>query len=68
MKKHLFSTLLDEKTLLDDLAHDREAPLDLDGWVVKSSGREYDGWMVKGDESLEAWDAPGDINAIRLSP
>ena len=49
-------------------ADDPGAPLDLDGWIVKSSAREYDGWMVKDDVWLEAWDAPGDINAIRPSP
>ncbi len=49
-------------------ADDPGAPLDLDGWIVKSSSREYDGWMVKDDVWLEAWDAPGDINAIRPSP
>ena len=49
-------------------ADDPEAPFDLDGWVVKSAGREYDGWLVKGDQWLEAWDAPGDINLIPLYP
>ena len=47
---------------------DPGAPLDLDGWVVESAGREYDGWLVKGDDWLEAWDAPGDINSIPVSP
>ena len=49
-------------------ADDPGVPLDLDGWVVESAGREYDGWLVKGDDWLEAWDAPGDINSIPTSP
>jgi murein DD-endopeptidase MepM/ murein hydrolase activator NlpD len=49
-------------------ADDSGAPLDLDGWVVESAGREYDGWLVEGDYWIEAWGAGGDINSIIVSP
>ena len=39
-------------------------PLSIDGWNFLSAGREYDGWMQKGDITIEAWDYQGEINLI----
>ena len=42
------------------------APLNLAGWTARSAVREYDGWLVKGDRQLEAWDGYLDINALTM--
>mgnify|MGYP003951996119 FL=1 len=49
-------------------ADDPEVPFNLDGWLVRSARREYDGWLVKDDKWIEALYYPGSINAIVLSP
>lgn len=36
------------------IAADGDIPFVLDGWVSSGAGREYDGYLVKGDESREA--------------
>ena len=43
---------------------DSVVPLVIDGWKFISSGREYDGWIVKGDIRIEAWDLPLERNTI----
>ena len=47
-------------------ADDPNTPFNLDGWLVESSLREYDGWLVKGDRRIEAWYGPGKINSVIL--
>ena len=47
-------------------ADDPNTPFNLDGWLVESSLREYDGWLVKGDRRIEAWYGPGQINSVIL--
>jgi murein DD-endopeptidase MepM/ murein hydrolase activator NlpD len=42
------------------------APLNVAGWTARSAPREYDGWLVKGDRQLEAWDGYTDINALTM--
>ena len=42
------------------------APLNLAGWTARAAAREYDGWLVKGDRQLEAWDGYQDINALTM--
>lgn len=39
-------------------------PLVINGWKFISSGREYDGWLEKGDIRIEAWDLPLERNTI----
>ncbi len=43
---------------------DGDLPLDLDGWISMGYGVEYDGYLVKGDVTLEAWNGRAPINAI----
>ena len=49
-------------------ADDPEVPFNIDGWLVESANREYDGWLVKDDKWIEAWYGPGNINSIMVSP
>ncbi|MEK6574927.1 MAG: LysM peptidoglycan-binding domain-containing protein [Chloroflexota bacterium] len=39
-------------------------PFNIDGWTMISAGREYDGWLRKGDVQLEAYDGASEINEI----
>ena len=39
-------------------------PFILDGWVVQSSGSEYNGYLERGAEIVEAWDRAIDENRI----
>jgi LasA protease len=39
-------------------------PFNIDGWTMISAGREYDGWLRKGDAELEAYDGASPINEI----
>lgn len=41
------------------IAADGVAPFNLSGWIVDSPGKEYDGWLRKGEKSLEACDCKG---------
>ena len=43
---------------------DGNLPFILDGWVSKGNGVEYDGWLVRNDQTVEAWDARRDENQI----
>ena len=43
---------------------DGKIPFILDGWVVSGTGTEYDGFLRKGDKSVEAWDAQNPLNEI----
>lgn len=46
------------------ISADGNVPYNLDGWISKGNGVEYDGWLVRGDRSVEAWDARKDENQI----
>jgi murein DD-endopeptidase MepM/ murein hydrolase activator NlpD len=37
----------------------------MDGWTVSGDGIEYDGWLSKDGQTLEAWEAVGPINQIQ---
>jgi hypothetical protein len=39
--------------------------MDLDGWITAGYGVEYDGYLIKGDETLEAWNGRSPFNAIQ---
>jgi len=39
-------------------------PFQLEGWVSSGDGIEYDGFLTKGDQVVEAWDGRNDLNQI----
>ena len=39
-------------------------PFNLEGWVAESAGIEYDGYLVKDERSIEAWNGQFAINQI----
>jgi LasA protease len=45
-------------------ADNGKIPFNLEGWISKGNGVEYDGWLVRGDKTVEAWDARKDENQI----
>ena len=47
------------------IAADADLPLEMDGWVSAGYGVEYDGYLVKGDITLEAWNGRSPLNAIQ---
>ncbi len=47
------------------ISADAELPLVMDGWVTAGYGVEYDGYLIKGDQTLEAWDGRSPLNAIK---
>jgi murein DD-endopeptidase MepM/ murein hydrolase activator NlpD len=46
------------------IAADSDLPLVLDGWSTVGYGVEYNGYLVKGDIILEAWNGRSPLNAI----
>jgi LasA protease len=47
------------------IAADGDLPLVLDGWTAVGYGVEYDGYLVKGDSTVEAWNGRSSLNAIK---
>ncbi|MDY6846189.1 MAG: LysM peptidoglycan-binding domain-containing M23 family metallopeptidase [Chloroflexota bacterium] len=47
------------------IAADSDLPLVLDGWVSVGYGVEYDGYLIKGDDTVEAWNGRSPLNAIQ---
>ncbi len=47
------------------IAADGELNFILDGWESSGYGVEYDGYLIKGDEVLEAWNGRAPLNAIQ---
>ena len=47
------------------IAADGDLPMVLDGWVTAGYGVEYDGYLIKGDMTLEAWNGRSPLNAIQ---
>jgi len=39
-------------------------PFQLEGWVSSGNGIEYDGWLTKGGQAVEAWDGRNELNQI----
>ena len=39
-------------------------PFQLEGWVSSGDGIEYDGWLTKGSQVVEAWDGRNELNQI----
>lgn len=47
------------------IAADGHLPFVMDGWISSGYGVEYDGYLTKGDWTVEAWDGRSTINAIQ---
>jgi hypothetical protein len=43
---------------------DGSLPFNLDGWISSGNGIEYDGWLVRADQTKEAWDGRVDANQM----
>lgn len=41
-----------------------DLPFVMDGWFAESAGIEYDGYLIKNEQTVEAWDGQFDINQI----
>jgi LasA protease len=39
-------------------------PFNLDGWISSGGGKEYDGFLTRGSQTIEAWDGANVINQI----
>ncbi len=46
------------------IAADGPLPFNLDGWISSGDGKEYDGYLKRGFQTIEAWDSASDINQI----
>jgi len=46
------------------IAADGSLPFNMDGWVSSGSGGEYDGFLSRGSQSIEAWDSANDFNLV----
>ena len=43
---------------------DGNIPFILDGWISSGTGVEYDGYLIRGSENVEAWDGQNPLNEI----
>ena len=43
---------------------DSTNPFQLDGWISSGTGVEYDGYLTKGSQVVEAWDGRNELNQI----
>ncbi len=46
------------------IAADGPMPFNLDGWVASAGGVEYDGYLTRGGQTIEAWDGANEINQV----
>jgi LasA protease len=46
------------------IAADGPLPFILDGWESSGNGTEYDGFLTRGSQAIEAWDGVNDLNQI----
>ncbi len=46
------------------IAADGPIPFNLDGWVSSGSGKEYDGYLTRGAQSIEAFDSANEFNLV----
>jgi len=47
------------------IAADGNLPFVMDGWVSSGYGVEYNGYLTKGDQIVEAWNGRSSLNAIK---
>lgn len=46
------------------IAADGPLPFNLDGWISSGTGVEYNGFLKRGSQSIEAWDSANDFNLV----
>jgi len=46
------------------IAADGPIPFNLDGWVSSGDGIEYNGFLTRGNQTIEAWDSANDFNLL----
>ncbi|MFN8381943.1 MAG: LysM peptidoglycan-binding domain-containing protein [Anaerolineales bacterium] len=46
------------------IAADGSLPFNLNGWISSGDGSEYDGFLSRGSQTIEAWDSANDLNLI----
>jgi LysM repeat protein len=46
------------------IAADGSLPFNLDGWISSGGGAEYDGYLTRGSQTIEAWDGASELNQI----
>lgn len=46
------------------IAADGSIAFNLDGWISSGTGTEYDGYLTRGSQKVEAWDGLNEINQI----
>jgi len=46
------------------IAADGDIPFNLDGWLSSGDGIEYDGFLTRGSQVVEAWDGVNELNQI----
>ncbi|NOH02284.1 MAG: LysM peptidoglycan-binding domain-containing protein [Chloroflexi bacterium] len=46
------------------IAADGAMPFNLSGWISSGDGYEYDGFLTRGSETVEAWDSANDFNLV----
>ena len=46
------------------ISADQNIPINLDGWIASSAGNQYDGFLSRGNKSIEAWNGQLDSNSI----
>jgi hypothetical protein len=46
------------------IAADGSLPFNLEGWISSGDGQEYDGYLKRGFQTIEAWDSASEINQI----
>ncbi len=47
------------------ISADQGIPFNLDGWISSGAGNEYDGYLTRGDERIEAYAGRSEYNLIR---
>ncbi|MBI3152947.1 MAG: hypothetical protein HYZ21_12490, partial [Chloroflexi bacterium] len=46
------------------IAADGPIPFSMNGWVSSGDGIEYNGFLTRGSQSIEAWDSANDFNLV----
>jgi hypothetical protein len=46
------------------VAADGSHPFNLNGWISSGDGIEYNGFLSRGSQTVEAWDSANDLNLI----
>jgi len=46
------------------IAADGTTPFQMEGWISSGNGIEYDGFLSKGEQTVEAWDGRNELNQI----